>query len=50
MVPPSTDLGISDPWATVVTEGAADDTADISYTMTTGMPKEFARLKIILLP
>ncbi|WP_367875080.1 beta strand repeat-containing protein [Luteolibacter sp. Populi] len=42
----STDLGVSDPWATVVTEGTADDTPDISYTLTTGLPKEFARLKI----
>ncbi len=46
----STDLGISDPWATVVTEGTADNTPDISYTLPTGQPKEFARLKVILVP
>ena len=46
----STDLGISDPWATVVTEGTADDTPDISYTLTPGLSKEFARLKVIQIP
>jgi len=42
----STDLGVVDPWATVVTEGTADDTPDISCTLPIGQPKEFARLKV----
>jgi fibronectin-binding autotransporter adhesin len=46
----STDLGVTDPWATVVTEGAADDSPDISYTLPTGQPREFARLKITQVP
>jgi hypothetical protein len=46
----SIDLGITDPWETVVTEGAADDTPTISYTLPTGGAKEFARLKITQIP
>ena len=42
----STDLGVTDPWATVVTEGISDDSPDISYMLPIGQPKEFARLKI----
>ncbi len=42
----STDLGIADPWTTVVSEGISDDTPDISYTLPTGLQREFARLKI----
>lgn len=42
----STDLGIADPWAPVVTEGPSDNTPDISYTLTPGLAREFVRLKI----
>ncbi|MEO5914500.1 MAG: malectin domain-containing carbohydrate-binding protein [Luteolibacter sp.] len=41
----SNDLGISDPWSTVVTQPAADPAATISYTLPSGLPKVFVRLR-----
>jgi autotransporter-associated beta strand protein len=46
----STDLGAADAWTTVVTEGTADDSPDISYALPPGQPKEFARLKVTQVP
>ncbi|QJE96933.1 beta strand repeat-containing protein [Luteolibacter luteus] len=46
----SSDLGVSDPWSTVVTEGPTDDTPDISYTLPIGQQKVFTRLKITQVP
>ena len=46
----STDLGVSDPWATVVTHGTADNSETITYILPTTGPKEFARLKVTQLP
>lgn len=46
----SNDLGISDPWTTVVTEGPSDDTPDISYMLPTGQQKVFTRLKVTQVP
>ncbi|WP_035611528.1 autotransporter-associated beta strand repeat-containing protein [Haloferula sp. BvORR071] len=46
----SRDLGIADPWSTMVTEGPSDNTPDISYNLPTGQAREFARLKITQLP
>jgi autotransporter-associated beta strand protein len=40
----SDDLGISDPWASVVTQAAGDSSATISYTLPAGKPKVFVRL------
>ena len=44
----SDDLGITDPWADV-TPDVNDDTT-ISYTLPTGQPKVFARLKVVQIP
>lgn len=46
----SNDLGNVDSWSPVVTEGTADDTPDITYTLPPGQTKVFARLKITQIP
>ena len=46
----SDDLGISDPWAPVVTQNAPNASTTIAYTLPTGLPKVFARLKIVQIP
>ena len=44
----SDDLGLADPWAAVVTQTPPNTDPAISYTLPTGKPKEFVRLKVVI--
>ena len=46
----SDDLGLTDPWAAVVTQAPPNSSATIFYTLPTGKPKVFARLVITIAP
>lgn len=46
----SSDLGVSDPWAAVVTQAAPNAETSISYNLPQAGPKLFARLKIVKVP
>jgi hypothetical protein len=46
----SDDLGITDPWQSMVTQNAPNTSPAISYMLPQGAPKKFARLKVTQKP